>query len=102
MDTWIAHLHAMVEPGLGAILLGLAFKVARLYAKRIEDERLQRFVLQLVKAAEQIYGPGTGAAKLQYVEQQAKRAGVANVSRDAIEAAVYDLSSSHQASIASG
>ena len=83
-------------PGLGALVLGLVFRVSRKYVEKIEDDRLRALLLELVKAAEQIYGAGNGEAKMRYVQEQAARRGAGEVDRDTVEAAVYDLSKGAQ------
>ena len=82
----------LVVPGVGALLFGFLANLARHYVQRIKDERLRQLLLELVKAAEQIYGPGKGTAKRRYVLQQARRHGY-EVSRDQVEAAVHELNS---------
>lgn len=90
MENVLEYVRVLAAPGLGALLLGLAFRVSRKYVERIDDDRLRALLLELVKAAEQIYGPGHGPAKMRYVQEQAARRG-ARVDRDTVEAAVYDL-----------
>ena len=56
-----------IVPTAGAALLLAAFALARSYAAKIRDERLRELILQLVAAAEQIYGKGAGEEKKSYV-----------------------------------
>ena len=80
----------LIVPGVGALLFGFLANLARHYIQRIKDESLREFLLELVKAAEQIYGPGKGAAKRQYVLEQARRRGC-EVKRDQVETAVFNM-----------
>lgn len=84
----------LVVPGVGALLIGLLANLARHYIQRIKDERLRQLLLELVQAAEQIYGPGTGSAKRRYVLQQARQRGYPDVTRQQVEAAVHELNKS--------
>lgn len=96
MHSVAEYIQLLAVPGAGVVLLALFFTVARHFVMKVGDERLRALLLELVKAAEQIYGPGKGVAKLRYVQEQAQRRGLPRVSRDAIEAAVYDLSRATQ------
>jgi len=91
MPQWLDYVQALSIPGVSGLLLVLAFQVATHYIGKIRDERLRALLYELVKAAEQIYGAGNGPAKLRYVEEQATRRGLGGVTRDAIEASVWDL-----------
>ena len=81
----------IVVPGVGALLIAFLANLARYYIRRIKDERLRQLLLELVKAAEQIYGSGKGAAKRRYVLQQARRVGYPDVTRQEVETAVFDM-----------
>ncbi len=85
----------LIVPGVGALLFGFLANLARHYIQRIKNEQLRQFLLELVKAAEQIFGPGKGAAKLHYVMEQARRRGYA-VTREQVEAAVHDLNNEQE------
>lgn len=80
-----------VVPGLGAALLVAVIAFVRQYAKSLQDERLRNLLLALVKAAEQLYGPGKGEAKRRYVREKMKEKGLQTLSREDMEAAVYEL-----------
>lgn len=86
---------SLVLPGLGALLLAALFALVRTYIARIHDERLRAFLIQLVAAAEQIYGPRMGAEKRAYVLDRARASGLATYQdkelRSLVEGAVYDL-----------
>lgn len=88
---WTQIIEAIDLPALGVMALAIVFQVARAYIAQLEAGKLQDLLLELVKAAEQIYGAGKGVAKRQYVEEQLSRRGLGKVRRDAIEAAVFDL-----------
>jgi hypothetical protein len=79
-------------PGTGTLLAGFLVALALQQVKRIKDQRLRELLTTLVKAAEQIYGPQQGAAKLDYVTQQAAARGAGKVARAAVEAAVFEVS----------
>lgn len=85
-------LSGVVLPGAGAALLVAGLTLARQYAGRIKDAQLQQIVLTLVQAAEQIYGPGKGDAKRRFVRDKLKQRGLTDVSREDVEAAVYQMS----------
>lgn len=91
MEQLAGYVQALAVPGVGVLAVALLARVARHYIEQVKDERLREVLLRLVKAAEQIYGPGRGMVKLQYVQEQARRHGLGRVDREAIEAAVYDL-----------
>lgn len=55
-----------------------------------QQEQLRAIIKTLVYAAEQVYGSGTGAEKLQYVQEQLQLRGF-TVDTAAIEAAVREL-----------
>ena len=78
----------VVLPGVVTLIVGFLCSLVRLYIQQIQDERLRQFLQQLVEAAEQIYGPGQGAAKYEYVVRQAQRQGH-QATRADIEAAVF-------------
>lgn len=91
MDRIQMILQGLILPGAGALLVGFLAALARQYIERIKDERLRALLLALVKAAEQIYGPGQGAAKRDYVLQQARLRGVNKVYSAELEAAVWEM-----------
>jgi len=76
---------------MGSLALAIIIGGA-LLLRSIRETRLLDMAAMLVKSAEQIYGPGKGNAKRQFVREQLKQAGMAQVSRAALEAAVYELS----------
>ncbi len=80
----------LLVPGVGALLIALLANLARLYIRRLKDECLRQLLLELVAAAEQIYGAGKGTAKRRYVLQQARRQGY-EVKRDQVETAVFTM-----------
>ena len=82
----------VVLPGVVTLIVGFLCSLVRLYIQQIQDERLRQFLQRLVEAAEQIYGPGQGAAKYEYVVRQAQRQGQ-RVTRSDIEAAVFRTNS---------
>ncbi len=86
---WI--LEAIVLPGTSTLLVGYLCALAAKYIQRLKDQRLRELLLALVKAAEQIYGAGTGDLKRDYVLQQARAQGLAGVSSAKLEAAVYEM-----------
>ncbi len=89
-------LKELVVPGAGALLIGFLANLARHYIRRIKDERLRQLLLELVQAAEQIYGPGKGTAKRRYVLQQARQRGYPDVTRQEVEAAVHQLNAAQE------
>lgn len=91
MEVISGWLHDLVLPGLGTLLMGAALVLARRYIKRLDDERLRQLLLELVRAAEQIYGPGAGAQKRAYVMGKLGEYGRRKVDRDRLEAAVYEV-----------
>ena len=91
MEQVVQYVQALAIPGLSVLVVALLARVARYHIARIKDRRLRELLLELVKAAEQIYGSGQGAVKLQYVQEQAAQHGVKEADRAAIEAAVFDL-----------
>lgn len=91
METVSHWLWQAIVPGLGAALLMALIAFVRQWAKSLQDERLRNLLLALVKAAEQLYGPGKGEAKRQYVREKMKQKGLASLTRDDMEAAVYEL-----------
>ena len=82
----------LLLPGVVTLIVGFLCSLLRLYIQQIKDERLRRFLQRLVEAAEQIYGPGQGAAKYEYVVRQATRHGHRPTRAD-IEAAVFRTNS---------
>ncbi len=91
MSDALQYIQVLAIPGLGGLLLAIVFRAMRHYVRKVEDERLRGLLLELVKAAEQIYGPGEGAVKAQYVEEQAMDLGLTRVPQASIEAAVFDM-----------
>lgn len=80
-----------------AILVGLllAWLIARVknwvdaHTQQAQEVMATWRVRELVQAAEQLFGDGTGKAKLDYVVDAAQRLGF-DVTREQIEAAVYE------------
>ena len=92
LETLSFSLKNLLLPGVMTLIIGFLCNLVRLYIQQIRDVRLRRFLQQLVEAAEQIYGPGQGAAKYEYVVRQAQRQGHP-VNRADIEAAVFRTNS---------
>jgi hypothetical protein len=86
-----AILQAIMVPGMSSLLLGVLATLAMNYVQLIKDARLRQFVTDLVQAAEQVYGSGTGSQKMAYVVQQAQALGVKGVTPAHVEAAVYGV-----------
>ena len=84
-------LQGIMLPGMGTVLVGMACALAAKYVQRLKDQRLRELLLALVKAAEQIYGAGTGDLKRDYVVQQAQAQGLAGVNSAKLEAAVWEM-----------
>ncbi len=91
MDVIGGWLQEILLPGFGTVLMGAIFALVRRYIAKLEDERLRELLLELVEAAEQIYGPGQGAEKRRYVMQKLREQGVPVVDRERIEAAVFRM-----------
>jgi len=91
MDKIQMVLQGLILPGAGALLVGFLAALARQYIERIKDERLRALLLALAKAAEQIYGPGQGEVKRNYVLQQARLRGLNGVKSADLEAAVWEM-----------
>jgi len=92
MEVIGGWLQELALPGLGTLLMAAALALVRRYINRLDDERLRQLLLELVRAAEQIYGPGAGAQKRAYVTSKLSDYGYGEVDRDQLEAAVYALS----------
>jgi len=92
VHTVAEWLRELVLPGLGTLVATAVFALLRKYIQQLSDERLRALLTELVRAAEQIYGPGRGADKRRYVTEQLRLQGVTDVPRHIIEAAVYDMS----------
>ena len=62
----------------------------------LEDTKLKKFIANAVRAAEQMYGPKTGAIKVEYVRNLVKEKTKGKLSDETIdtliEAAVYEIS----------
>lgn len=91
MEVVGGWLQEVLLPGLSSLLVAAVLALVRRYINRLEDERLRQLLLELVAAAEQIYGPGRGAEKRRYVIEKLREQGLGGVERDRIEAAVYRL-----------
>ncbi|MGC9318683.1 MAG: hypothetical protein ACP5KN_11700, partial [Armatimonadota bacterium] len=91
MEVIGGWLREILLPGLGTLLVAAVLTLVRRYINRLDDERLRALLLELVRAAEQIYGPGRGAAKRRWVTEKLREMGVGPVQRDRLEAAVYEL-----------
>lgn len=86
-----------VQKGIAALvglLIGwLLLKIGKMVGASTEHANVvttELLVKQLVKAAEQLYGAGTGEEKLRYVQGQAAKLGL-DVTLSQIEAAVHEL-----------
>lgn len=84
------YLRDVILPLLGTLLAMAAIAYLRSLAARTEDDRLRAFIEELVRAAEQMFGPKAGEQKLKWVEEQARENG-RDAPRSMIEAAVRDL-----------
>jgi len=84
-------LQAIMLPGMSTLLVAFLCALAAKYLERLKDERLRELLVMLVKAAEQIYGPGRGDLKRDYVSQQARAQGLGDVAGANLEAAVYEM-----------
>ena len=85
---WI---EVLANPALVLFFIGSVLKIAAHFIGNIRDERLRKLLLEIVKAAEQIYGDGEGSMKMEYVQRNAARKGL-RVDNTDIEAAVYEVS----------
>ena len=56
IETISGWLQGVLLPGFGTLLLAAALGLVRRYVGKIEDERLRQLILELVQAAEQIFG----------------------------------------------
>ncbi len=95
-------LQGLVLPGLGALVAAVVFALARKYIQRIDDERLRELLLELVRAAEQIYGSGRGAEKRRYVAEKLRQLGLERVPREKVEAAVHQVNGEKASAQAEG
>ena len=84
-------LREVLLPGFSTLLIAAALTLVRQYVQRLRDERLRQLLLELVRAAEQIYGPGNGEAKRRYVTEKLRESGYMGVAREQVEAMVYEL-----------
>ena len=84
-------LREVVMPGLSTLVLTVIFALLRRYLGKLDDERLRQLLLELVRAAEQIYGPGAGAQKRGFVMEKLREYGYTDVELEKLEAAVYEL-----------
>ncbi len=84
-------LQQVLLPGVGTLLVAAVLALVRRYVSRLDDERLRQLLLELVRAAEQIYGPGRGVQKRRYVIEKLQERGAGAVNRERLEAAVYEL-----------
>lgn len=90
-ETVAGWLTGAVLPGAGALLLLVGTSLAKHYIGKLKDERARKLLQALVEAAEQLYGPGKGEAKRRFVRERLKQQGLTTVSREDVEAAVYQL-----------
>jgi len=88
VKEWLVQ---VVVPGLGAALLMALIALVRQYASQMKDERVRQVLMALVQAAEQLYGAGKGEAKRRFVREKMKQKGLADLGREELEAAVYQL-----------
>jgi hypothetical protein len=96
MEVIGGWLQDVLLPGFSTLLIAAGLALVRQYIQRLKHEKLRQLLLELVRAAEQIYGPGNGEAKRRYVTEKLKQKGYANVDREQVEAMVYDLDGSCQ------
>jgi len=94
MDVIGGWLQDVLLPGFSTLLIAAGLALVRQWVQRLKDEKLRQLLLELVRAAEQIYGPGNGEAKRRYVTEKLKQKGYPNVDRDTVEAMVYGLDGS--------
>ncbi len=94
MEVIGGWLRQVLLPGLSTLLVGVVLALVRRYINRLDDERLRRLLLELVQAAEQIYGPGRGAEKRRYVIEKLRERGIGRVDREQLEAVVYEMNGS--------
>lgn len=91
MEVIGGWLREVLMPGFATLLFAGAFGLVRRCVERLEDQRLRQLLLELVRAAEQIYGPGRGAAKHDFVVARLAEHGYTNVDTAKIEAMVHEL-----------
>lgn len=96
MDVIAGWLQDVLLPGVSTLLIAAGLALVRQYVQRLKDERLRQLLLELVRAAEQIYGPGNGEAKRRYVTEKLRQKGYPHVNREQVEAMVYSLDGSVQ------
>jgi len=96
MDQLKDILISIIMPALGSVLLVALCAAVREWARGLANERVRRIVEAVVAAVEQQYGrpspePLPGATKFDIAAATLEDAGLRNVKRTAIEAAVYKL-----------
>jgi|GEM_PF-4358169 len=79
-----------VISALASLVLWYAARGLRRWAGHVADRQLRARLLALAKAAEQVYGAGTGDYKRDFVLSQAQEAGL-KVKRADLESVVWDL-----------
>ena len=97
MEVIGGWLHQVLLPGLSTLLVAALLALVRRYINRLDDERLRQLLLELVRAAEQIYGPGRGGDKRRYVIEKLRQHGYGDVEREQIEAIVHEMTQGCQA-----
>ncbi len=88
---WIA-----LPGSLGILIWALIYWVSASLSK-VNSQRRWYVLAVLVKAAEQLYGPGKGEAKRRYVRERMKQSGLEKLGREDLEAAVYQLNQAETA-----
>ena len=85
----------LIEFAVAVAVVAVAIFLLPWLKEKLGAERAQQIealIWQLVKAAEQIFGPGAGPQKKAYVVQQLKAQGIDAAAHDAdIEAAVLEV-----------
>lgn len=87
MIDWLVQ---YILPNLWVVLIPFVVKLLLAEIAKVQNERVRLFLIELVRAAEQTFTPGTGIAKKAFVEEQAANAGV-RVRDTALEAAVHEV-----------
>lgn len=95
--NWVDLVVKIAVPVLMAIITTFVIPAVVKWISNLKNTKLETFIKNAVNAAEQMYGPGTGEEKKQYVIDLVKKAfkniGVSDEVLDAmIESAVYSVS----------
>lgn len=95
--NWVDLVVKIAVPVLMAIITTFVIPAVVKWISNLKNTKLETFIKNAVNATEQMYGPGTGEEKKQYVIDLVKKAfkniGVSDEVLDAmIESAVYSVS----------